>query len=302
MPAAEAQVVPPGELTEYDLQRASLILWQAPLPDAQQQRPLHALIDDGSTVLFFPPMEAGSESFLGVEWGPWSQLAVASEYAVEQWVNDHGLLAHGDAGDSLPVNRLQVQQYRPIQGRAQPLALLKGGHPLVAHVPTDRGAVYFCATLPQEPYSNLAHEGVVFFVLVQRALQLGSQRALAAQIGEIGTDQRRGAAESWRRVDGWPEGRVSTERGLIAGVYRAGEQLLARNRPASEDTTGTLGDDQLHQLFAGLDYRVVHDQLKQSRSLVAEIWRPFACLLVIALIAEAALCLPDVRSHKRNIV
>jgi hypothetical protein len=297
--SAAVQVVAGSELQDLDWERTSLLLWQAALPDADQQARLREFVDAGGTLLFFPPLERSSESFLGVRWVEWKKLTVSGQQAVAQWNNDSGLLAHSDAGEPLPVSRLEVNDYCLLQGTAQPLARLAGGDPLLVHRPTDRGAVYFCATLPQEPYSNLAHEGVVFYVMVQRALRLGSQRALAAQFGEIGAADPPSPPASWRSRDGWPESDLSTQHQHVAGVYQAGERLLARNRPANEDTTGTLNHDQLERLFSGLNYRIVQDNLQQGRSLVAEIWRLFAGLVVVALIAEAGLCLPDVRPAKR---
>jgi hypothetical protein len=311
---AESQVVASSELDTLAWDRTSLLLWQAPLPSESDRGRLQAFIRAGGTVVFFPPQaddetsrrpagalpsrDADAESFLGVRWGDWRKRSTDGKQAIEQWRDDSGLLAHGDAGQPLPVNRLEVNEYRHIQGAAQTLARLKGGDPLLVHVPTDRGGVYFCATLPQEPCSNLAREGIVFFVMVQRAMREGSQRLLATQFGEIGSTDPPAVEEPWRRVEGWQEGSLSTEQRHVAGIYQAGELLRARNRPANEDTTGTLGDDQLDRLLTGLNYRIVRDSLQQGRSLVAEIWRVFAGLLLVALIAEAALCLPDVRPKK----
>ncbi len=208
------------------------------------------------------------------------------------------VVAHGDAGEPLPVNRLVVRDYRRIEGGGQVLARLRGAHPLLVRVPTDRGGVFFCATLPQEPYSNLAREGIVFFVMVQRALAAGTQRLLAAQFGEIDPRNTSTNSPAGQRLEGWPEGSLSTEQPLVAGIYDVSERLLARNRPKSEDSTGTVGLRQLDQLLAGLNYRIVQDRLQSGRSLVAEIWRMFVGLLLVALVAEACLCLPDVRPRK----
>jgi hypothetical protein len=82
----------------------------------------------------------------------------------------------------------------------------------------------------------------------------------------------------------------------VAGIYRdTSDRWLVRNRPASEDQGGVLRSDQLESLFAGLNYRIVTDSMQASRSLVSEIWRLFAAGLIVALLAECLLCLPDVQ-------
>ena len=74
------------------------------------------------------------------------------------------------------------------------LARFKTGDPLLARVPTDRGAVYFCTTLPRASHSSLARDGVVFYVMLQRALaqgaaMLGSARQISSRIDAISAER-----------------------------------------------------------------------------------------------------------------
>ena len=134
--------------------------------------------------------------------------------------------------------------------------------------------------------------------MVQRALRQGTERLLATQFGEIQDATERDDATTWQRVDGWQEGSLSTEQPWVAGIYQTDDRLMARNRPAAEDATARIETEQLDRLLAGLNYRIVEDNLQTGRSLVAEIWRVFVGLLLVALVAEALLCLPDVRPQK----
>jgi hypothetical protein len=295
---SEAVVISSNDLDSLRWKQTSLVLWQVAPPTGQRKQQLTEFVAAGGTVVFFPPPEEAPEPFLGLAWGGWEKLPQSDAQAVDQWRDDSGLLAHADAGDPLPVNRIEVQDYRQIVGNGQVLARLRGMHPLLVRWPTDRGGVYFCATLPQAPYSNLASEGIVLFVMVQRAMLEGTQRLVAAQFGEIGGDTPAAPDGLGQRIEGWPEGSLSTEQPHVAGVYQADDRLIARNRPASEDSTGNVSSDRLDELLAGLNYRVVQDTLQGGRSLVAEIWRVFVGLLLMALIAEACLCLPDVRPKK----
>ena len=249
---------------------------------------------------FLPPAEADETEWLDHRWGsPARRLSDEGRQSIDQWRDDSGLLAHTDAGDPLPINRMVVREYRPIQGPGQVLARLHSGDPFLLRIPTDHGGVHFCAALAQEPFSNLARDGIVLFALIQRALEAGTERLLASQFGEI--DRSRSSLELpfGQCVEGWPEGRLSTEQPYVAGVYRIDERLVARNRPTSEETSARVSEDQLGALFAGLNYRLIQGSVQAGRSLVSEIWRGFVVLLLAVLIAESALCLPDVRPGKR---
>ena len=114
------------------------------------------------------------------------------------------LLAHTASGQPLPVGQLQIRKYCGLAGEVTPLATLRGGAPLLARVTTSRGAAYFCATTPAPADSSLATNGVVFYVLVQRAMAggaaaLGNTRQLTA--GETPPDD----PTAWKRVAGAQE-------------------------------------------------------------------------------------------------
>jgi hypothetical protein len=95
----------------------------------------------------------------------------------------------------------------------------------------------------------------------------------------------------WQRVIAAAEA-LSTEYPYHRGVYTAGERLLAVNRPAAEDQARVLADEKVQELFRGLDFARVDDQAGSLGSLIREIWRLFLASMIIALIVEAALCLP----------
>lgn len=51
----------------------------------------------------------------------------------------------------------------------------------------------------------------------------------------------------------------------------------------------------LNGLFAGLDFRVLTENLAEGRSLTHEIWRTLLLAMAVALLGEALLCLPQRR-------
>jgi hypothetical protein len=177
-----------------------------------------------------------------------------------------------------------------MEGESTALATLKGGAPLLARVATNRGGVYFCSTGAAEADSSLASGGVVFYVLVQRALADGAgvledTRSLSA--GDPSGDD----PKFWKRLAGL-DGVLSTDYASQPGVYESGDRLLAVNRPAAEDRAPVLTAPRVAGLFKGLDFTRVDDSSDNATSLVQEIWRLFLIAMMVAMVTEACLCLP----------
>jgi hypothetical protein len=89
---------------------------------------------------------------------------------------------------------------------------------------------------------------------------------------------------------------LSTEAAYQRGVYRDRDRLLAVNRPVAEDDAKVLSDERVAELFNGLNYARVDDEAGNVGSLVQEIWRAFLGTMLVALVLEAALCLPKATS------
>jgi hypothetical protein len=82
-------------------------------------------------------------------------------------------------------------------------------------------------------------------------------------------------------------------RSLNGGLWKSSEVLAAINRPLEEDNVETVSDDNLNQLFSGLNYTVIDDQAGAVGSLASEVWRMFLIAMIVALMAEAILCVPQ---------
>jgi hypothetical protein len=276
------------QLASADWESVSLLVWHAPLPEGATAQAVQAFVDRGGQVLFLPPRSPGEGQFMGVRWQGWTEAP--SDVPVETWRSDQDVLSNTQSGAALPVGRLQVRRICGLAGELTPLASLKGGRPLIARLPTSRGGVYFCATTPDVGDSSLAANGVVLYALVHRALAAG-----AAVLGQtrqlIAGDAAAEPLTTWRRLAGATDA-LSTEYPHHAGVYEAGERLLAVNRSAAEDQAPVLSEDRVAELFRGLDFVRVDDRAGSLAGLIQEIWRPFLIAMMIALLAEAALCLP----------
>jgi len=276
-------------LAGVDWAGVALLLWQAPLPEGDAAARVRAYVGRGGQVVFFPPRVPGPGAFLGVRWTAWTDGPGAN--AVIGWRGDQDLLAAAQGGAALPVGGLQIRRWCGLAGgELTPLATLRGGAPLLARLATDAGGVDFCATTPAPADSSLATDGVVLYVMVQRAeaagaAVLGGTRQLVAGLPS-GDDPTH-----WKRLSGADEA-VSTDYAAHRGAYRSGERLLAVNRPAAEDAAPILADDRVAGLFRGLDFSRVDDRAGGDGSLIQEIWRLFLAGLMVAMVAEAALCLP----------
>lgn len=283
-----SEVIKHEQVASAEWDGLALLIWHAPLPEDDAAKAVEAFVKRGGQVIFLPPRAPTNAEFMGVHWGEWVESQ--SDVAVESWRGDQDVLANTQSGASLPVGQLAVRRYCGLAGELTPLATLKGGQPLLARLPTNSGGVYFCATTSESSDSTLASNGVVLYVFVQRALAagaavLGQTRQLVA--GENAAEQ----TTPWQQVAGSPDA-LSTEYPYHAGVYTAGEKLLAVNRSAAEDQAPVLADDRVADLFKGLDYSRVDDRAGGLAGLILEIWRLFLVTMLIALVVEAGLCMP----------
>ena len=283
-----AQVLSPEKVATANWDETALVVWHAPLPQAEAALAVEAFVQRGGQILFLPPRVPGTGEFMGAKWLDWIQEK--AEIPVETWRGDQDVLANTQSGAALPVGKLEVRRVCGLTGEMTPLASLKGGKLLLARVPTSRGGVYFLATTPDSSDSSLASNGVVLYALVQRILTsgasvLGLTRQLVA--GETGSDE----STSWQKLAGGSDA-ISTDYQHHAGIYSAGEKLLAINRATSEDQATILSDVRLAELFKGLDFARVDDQAGSLIGIIQEIWRPFLMIMMIALLVEAALCMP----------
>ena len=299
-----SNIIPPSRAAEIPWDDTALIIWHAALPakDDVIANQLNAHVKEGRTVIFLPPERPDANAIFGLKWGAWTKTEAGKPEAVEWWRNDSGLLANTRAGTALPVGDLEISRRCVIEGEGVPLARVAGHSPVLmraASESTDGGA-YFLGTLPGT--SSLARDGVVMFAMLHRALNDGSRSLGAAQQRAASRNALGADPSKWHRLE---EDRnapqfTASEIALHAGVVEAGGKLIALNRPASEDSPQTITQTTLGEMFAGLDYRYLEDQLENSRSLVSEVWRTFLVLMAGALVLEALLCLPSVRVAEKS--
>ena len=287
---AIVDVAAPGSLATAGWDEAAVLLWQSPLPEGRDRDIVQAHVDRGGQVVFFPPDVPTATAFAGVTWGGWTSHATA--VVPESWRTDQDLLSNTLAGTALPLGELEIRRSCGIVGDALPLASLPGSAALFAR-PAGASGVTFCATTPAPRDSSLAAEGIVLYALVQRAIDRGLAvlgRARQLDAGPVAVELA-AADEPWIRRAG-PAATSSSEPGLQAGVFAAGERLFAVNRPAAEDASATVADDRIDGLFRGLGFSRITGRTGVGDSIVQEIWRAFLIAMLLAIIGEGLLSLP----------
>jgi hypothetical protein len=328
--AAAIDVLSPEGIGAMSLEGAGLLIWQAELPDATAANLIDAYIADGGQILFFPPTpllsrnnldnKTGSRGkssgirgeYRGVRWSEWVWPS-GEPTGVTGWRSDQDLLAATQSGAGLPVGQLEIRGYGRLDSSQEltDLATLDGGDRLLSRLPTASGGIYFCTTGIAPAQSSLAQDGVVLFVLIQRAIEQGQRAVRQMRMREAGLAAAGSPVEGilslegdwtsgiptmdteWTRVAGSTDRAVpSTEFPFHAGVYRSGERLFAINRPLSEDQHDVLSAEQVDELFADLPLHRVQLQQGMAAGIVSEIWRQLLFVVLLVLLLEALLCLP----------
>lgn len=268
---------------------AALLIWQGALPTGAVAEQVTAFVGRGGQVLFFPPTaDATDGEFLGVRWGDWERFAAPRQ--IDNWRSESGLLANTQAGGALPVAELELAAARKLEGPLTPLATLQGLGPWLGRLETSGGGVTFCSSLVDPASSNLAVQGVVLYVMLQRAIEAGRE-ALGGTAHWLAGQPSAEQIASWERLELGGES-LSSDYRLLAGVYRHEQGLAAINRDPRHDLASVVAGERLDANFEGLRWSRVSDSAGSLAGIVQEIWRGFLIFCLLSLLAEAVLCLP----------
>jgi hypothetical protein len=283
-----AQRIGSGEVAGTDLRKLGLIVWQAPLPDGAEAESLKSFVSEGGVVIFFPTGKEDARQFGGMGWGA---VEAASEkgttFRVPRWNEDEGPLAKSDEHLSLPLSETTFQERQTISGQKDTLAAFDDGAAFLARGIFGKGEFYFCASLPDDRWSNLS-EGPVLVPMLQRLLETGAQRLQPVSSVTCGELSAVDQALHWTTVDST----APKDPRAHAGVYRSGDRLLAVNRPAAEDDPEILAPDEIKKLFGGIPFQMMQERREQLGQLQGEIWRAFVFAMLLFLIVEGFLILP----------
>ena len=297
----QADVIPVSRVAEIDWESTGLLIWQGALPSGLVAEQIEHFVNSGRAVMFFPPAQNADEQLFDSHWSNW-QSADGQEVAkVAWWRGDADLLAHVESGDALPLNGLRTYRYRTLESTGTPLAKFDDETPLLTRVPTDHGAIYFCSTLPTAQYSSLERDGIVFYIMLQRALTEGCLTLAAAAQRDAGVGVL-ADRDQWKSVASAENTASLSQRELHAGVYRDGKHWVAVNRSQAEDNAKTSPVETVDALFDGLSYRRIDVDVGDTSALASELWRIFLIAMALALILEAALSLPSRKTEDTPLI
>ena len=285
-------VISVDRVAEIDWESTGLLIWQAALPRGSVAEQIAQFVDTGRVVMFFPPSQNADERLFDSRWANWQTPGNQQVFGVSWWRGDADLLAHVESGDALPLNELRTYRYRSFESPGTPLARFDDDAPLLTRVATDRGAVYFCSTLPTAQFSSLEREGVIFYVILQRALDQGCRALAVASQRDAGPDVLIDRNE-WELVAPADDSPLLSQRGLHAGVYRDGAYWTAVNRSQIEDSAVAAPVETVDALFDGMSYRRIDVDVGDTSALASEMWRIFLIAMIVALLVEAVLSLPS---------
>ena len=293
----EALIVPSTQVAVIEWDKTALVLWQAPLPNDVVAKQLESFVGQGGCVMFFPPEVPDATELFGTHWGQWQEPQDGDHFAVSRWRLDADLLGNTLSGTPLPVGQLATyRSCEVVNEQATTLAQLEKGPPLLLRSNTDQGAAWFCSTLPTTDCSNFVSNGITFYVMIQRAVARGAAALGEARQYDCGT-LKSSVAEAWTPLDEVSENVLLSQRTLNSGLYETPEAAFALNRPLTEDAVEVLSDGTLEQVLNGLNYTRINDKAGSSMALASEVWRTFLILMIIALMAEALLCVPEQVTH-----
>jgi hypothetical protein len=283
-----AEVLTPAAFAERTGSDATLLIWHAPLPDAVGEKRLRGFIEEGGAVLFLPPGRTDTGKFLGLSWADAQPAPADKPFKVAKWEQQEGPLAKTDEGLSLPLGDLDITRRQPITGEPTALASFADGSPLLTRRALVKGQFFFCATVPHDDWSTLG-DGPVLVPMLQRLLQTGARRLNQETMVACGELSALDRAKQWTSADG------STGKNILlnAGVYRAGERLLAVNRPSAEDDRSLLEPAAAKNLLGPLPLQLLQERTARSDALQGEIWRLFLIGMLVFLFFEAWLVLPN---------
>ena len=294
-------VIPMNRVAEIDWESTGLLIWQGTLPRGLVAEQIAHFVDSGRVVIFFPPLQSAGEQLFDSQWGDWQSADAEQVSKISSWRGDADLLAHVESGSALPLNALRTYRYRALESPGTQLARFEDDASLLTRVATDRGGVYFCSTLPTAQFSSLERDGVVFYVMLQRALAEGCQALTVASQRDAGLGVL-ADRDQWKSVAPTEDNASLSQRGLHAGVYQDEGYWVAVNRSQAEDSAKTSPVETVDALFDGLSYRRIDVDVGDTSALASELWRIFLIAMALALILEAVLSLPSKKTETSPLI
>jgi hypothetical protein len=208
-------------------------------------------------------------------------------FRVPNWDDLDGPLARTDSGSPLPIARMEILQRQvPNLGENGYVhATFGDGRTFLAARRHGAGYVFACAALPDPEWGTFS-EGLVLVPMMQRLVALGGQRLGPPALATVG---------EWKPADAdTPWAAIETDRRRDwrwhAGVYQAGVQRVALNRPELEDRPEIVDPARLPEFLRDVKLKVMTGALElRSDRLQSEIWPAMIFLTMLFMCIEMLL-------------
>ena len=318
----KCSVLPPANQAEIDWQSTALVVWHAELPTGTVAEQMEQFVANGGNVVFLPVDHNGAQAELfDVRWGDWegdqldltgvptggsaqsqvgysagsNQGSQQSKYQVAQWRTEDDLLATDKSGRALPLKSITCSRRCGIESStASMLASFEDGQPLLMRAATDAGGAYFLGTTPDEANSTFTDDGIALYVMFQRALEQGASSLVKSKQLETGSTTIKDS-HLWVPLELNDNPAAEDQRAFFAGVYENDGEVIAINRPVSEDAVGRIDPATIEELLGEDSFELITTSASSLSGLTNEIWKLFIIAMVIALIAEGWFSLPTKR-------
>ncbi len=286
IPQLKASFTSPETLLSVDWQSASLVIWDAPLPQQQEVTDvLTAYLKAGGNLLFIAPEETKTQAFLGVSWGNLTPAPDGEYFLIDKWNQQEGPLRNSPGGGVIPVDFLKTIQKRELSGNATTLASWEDSSPLLSRVLTERGGCYFLGTRPNLYWSNLDQMGL-HLVLIQRLANSGKNRFTADYSKTVGQ-----AAPSLKTFIRPPDLPLIHDPRYHSGIVERSERFIAINRAKEEDLWEKASEEEIQLLIGKGHTHLLSEGPARSDNLVTELWKSFLILALIFIVVESVLTL-----------
>jgi hypothetical protein len=285
-PVAAVDMVAADSPMALPLGPAALVLWQGAWPAAGRLAQLAEFVQAGGVIVAFPGPVGSPATLDGLGWGPFVEAPTGQPWRVTSWDEETGPLARASTGEALPVAELAVGRRCPLLGEGEIVAAFADGEPLLLRRQVGQGQVWLWATAPLPGWSDLG-TGPVLVPVVQRAAALGARRLAALEDGLCGELRPAPGEPAWEALA--PAGGDPL---VDAGVYRAGNRLIALHRPPTEDLPERLAPEQLAEWLGDIPCQVFAAPTSAEGALQSEIWRGLLAAMLVLMLAESLLTLP----------
>jgi hypothetical protein len=246
----------------------------------------------GGMVVLFPSANTNDKNIKLQTWSPNETKSQDGFFTLSEWNKNEGVFANTTNGKELPLSYLKILQ-RVIPQLGQPLAFYADGQSFLTRKIYGQGVLYSFSTLPNLDWSSLG-EGFVFVPVIQRIIDECRQKSDFEFI-ECGDNNSLNLNRALS-ITGEKQEKPSAQ----AGIYKDLGNLLAVNRPAGETVDNLVDKNELQDIVSTEHASWNDAQTATSIFKRAEIWNFFLILMIIFLLLEGALSIPQLTKSLEN--